>query len=373
MKVNKDIVALKSARLKVLLLCPAPLGRMPSQRFRFEQYLEVLNRSGIEIEVAPFLELAALSILYKGGSHFRKVASVMQGFYNRLKLASRFRKYDRIFLSREAAPIGPPMIEWLAVRSGTPLVYDIDDAIFIRNVSRANRMIGWLKFPSKVNYIAKKSARVVVCNQYLFEWASQLNPNTLIVPTTVDLDYHHSSRDRAEIGKLPVIGWTGSHSTTPYLDLIRPALESLQNQFEFEFRVICDKDPGFPQLRNYRFVPWRAESEIADLDGFDIGVMPVPDGPWERGKVGFKAIQYGAMEIPSVVSMTGSGAEVVNDGVTGLVVENTTEAWVRALQELLSNRSKAASMGQAARLHIASKYSTAAQAAAYIRVFKGEP
>lgn len=361
-----------SARVKVLVLCPVPEGQSPGQRFRFEQYLAVLKTAGIDVELAPFLDAETLSILYKSGSTYRKIVSVLAGILRRLNLAKNFAEYDRILLFREAAPIGPPLIEWLVFRSGRPVVYDFDDAIFIRNVSHANRMIGWLKFPSKVRYIAHYSERVVVCNRYLFEWASRINRNTLVVPTTIDLDYHHSSRDRAQATNLPVVGWTGSHSTARYLDLIRPALTLLQDRREFEFRVICDKDPGFPELKNYRFVPWRAETEIADLDVFDIGVMPVPDGPWERGKVGFKAIQYGAMEIPSVVSRTGSGTEVVNHGVTGLVVENTTEAWVTALWELLANGPKAANMGREARLHVASRYSTAAQAAAYIRLFKGE-
>lgn len=360
-----------SPTVRVLVLCPAPEGRSPGQRFRFEQYLGVLGAAGIDVEVAPFLDAATSSILYAHGSNYSKMAGVLVGFFRRLRLARRFREYDRIFIFREAAPIGPPIIEWFAFRSRKPVAYDFDDAIFIRNVSNANRIIAWLKFPSKVSYIARKSERVVVCNQYLREWAASLNENTLIVPTTVDLDYHGSSRDRSQFDGLPVIGWTGSHSTAPYLDLIRPALRELERQREFEFRVICDKDPSFPELKNYRFVPWRAETEITDLDTFDIGVMPVPDGRWERGKVGFKAIQYGAMEIPAVVSAIGSGVEVVNNGLTGLMVENTTEAWCKALDKLLGDSAGAARMGRAARLHVAARYSTAAQEDTYIKIFKG--
>lgn len=360
-----------SAKLRALVLCPAPEGRSPGQRFRFEQYLEALGAAGIEIKVAPFLDAATSSILYAQGSGLSKMAGVLLGFFRRVRLASRFRDYDRIFIFREAAPLGPPIIEWLAFRSRKPVVYDFDDAIFIRNVSKANRLIGWLKFPSKVRYITRRSEVVMVCNDYLHHWATELNQNVVTVPTTVDLDYHRSLRDRNQPGGLPVIGWTGSHSTAPYLDLIRPALRELERRRDFEFRVICDKDPGFPELKNYRFVPWRVETEISDLDQFDIGVMPVPDGPWERGKVGFKAIQYGAMEIPAVASITGAGADVVRHGITGLVVENSAEAWCHALERLLADRRRAAQMGREARLHLAKRYSTAAQADAYINIFKG--
>ncbi|HEX5412404.1 MAG TPA: glycosyltransferase family 4 protein [Terriglobia bacterium] len=359
------------AKVRALVLCPAPEGRSPGQRFRFEQYLGVLGAAGIDVEVAPFLDPATSTILYASGSNFSKMAGVLVGFFHRLRLASRFGDYDRIFIFREAAPLGPPIIEWLAFRSRKPVVYDFDDAIFIRNVSKANRLIGWLKFPSKVRYITCRSELVMVCNDYLREWANELNGNAVIVPTTIDLDYHRSSRDRSQPADRPVVGWTGSHSTAPYLDLIRPALRELERRREFEFRVICDKDPGFPELKNYRFVPWRLETEIADLDMFDIGVMPVPDGPWQRGKVGFKAIQYGAMEMPAVVSATGAGGDVVRHGVTGLVVENSADAWCHALERLIADSGRAAQMGREARLHVAASYSTAAQAGAYINAFSG--
>src|SRR5205807_3895857 len=124
--------------------------------------------------------------------------------------------------------------------------------------------------------------------------------------------------ERRDPTRRPVIGWTGTKSTTYYLDLVRPALRRLAAMREFDLLVIADVDPGFPEIANYRFVPWRKETEIEDLMRIDIGVMPVPDDLWVRGKVGFKAIQYAALEIPAVVSDVGSGREVVDDGVTGL-------------------------------------------------------
>lgn len=357
--------------VRVLVLCLMPVGRSPAQRFRFEQYLGALSAAGVRVDLAPFFDSGTSSILYMHGSKHRKVMGVLSGVLGRLRVARRFRAYDRIIIYRDAVPIGPPIIEWLAFHSGVPVVYDFDDAIFIRNVSEANRMIGWLKFPSKVGYVTRRSERVIVCNEYLRDWARRLNKDVVVVPTTVDLNYHRSTRDRSQSACLPIIGWTGSHSTAPYLDLLRPALRALQDQREFEFRVICDKDPGFPELKNYSYLPWRAETEISDLDTFDIGVMPVPDGPWERGKVGFKAIQYGAMEIPAVVSVTGSGGDVVKHGVTGFVVGNTAEAWRQSLDALLSDRAKAARMGREAKLRVAARYSTDAQRDAYIKIFKG--
>jgi len=251
------------------------------------------------------------------------------------------------------------------------VVYDLDDAVFIAQTAASNRFVKWLKFPGRASYVARYAERVCVCNRFLENWALEHNPNVLILPTSIDLEYHRGTRDRSAHSGVPVVGWTGSQTTAVYLDLVRPALKLLQDDFDFEFRVICDVDPGFPELRNYRFVKWRRETEIADLDQLDIGIMPVPEGTWEMGKVGFKAIQYGAMEIPPVVSVTGSGPEVVDDGVTGLVVANTTEAWALALRRLLSSPDQAAAMGRAARIRVAASYSTAAQRHNYMRVFKG--
>jgi glycosyltransferase involved in cell wall biosynthesis len=166
-----------------------------------------------------------------------------------------------------------------------------------------------------------------------------------------------------------VIGWTGSNTTAPYLELVRPALAALQREVEFEFRVICDVDPGFPEIDRYRFVKWRQESEIADLDEFDIGLMPVPNGTWEKGKVGFKGIQYSAMGIVPVVSSTGSGPEVVEHGKTGLVVDNTTEAWQAALGSLVRNPHLIAQFGAAAREKVLGTYSVIAVASNYVRLF----
>ena len=133
-----------------------------------------------------------------------------------------------------------------------------------------------------------------------------------------------------------VIGWTGSQSTLRYLEVIRDALCSLRRRREFEFRVICDVDPGFPDLPGYRFVPWRIGTEIQDLDELDIGLMPVPKEDWANGKVGFKAIQYSAIGIVPVVSDVGSGGDVVEHCLTGLIFPNVLYASPAALERLLA-------------------------------------
>jgi glycosyltransferase involved in cell wall biosynthesis len=356
--------------LKVLILCPYPKGSAAGQRFRYEQYLEILRKANIETVIEAFLSARAMEVLYEPGHNLRKTWNVVAGFCSRCRLMFRVFGYDYIFIFREASPLGPPIFEFLLFLLKRRVIYDFDDAIFICRKSRANRLAGRLKWTSKVAYITRHSHKVAVCNQYLVDWASQYNHNTVLIPTTIDPSYHKPLPKKRDGQRLPVIGWTGSQSNLSYLEIVRPVLKTLEKKYDFEFRVICDLDPGFPELKHYRFLKWRKETEIADLGSFDIGLMPVPEGSWEKGKVGFKGIQYSALEIVPVVSSVGSGHEVVENEKTGLVVDNNESEWYQALERLLRDPDRAVVLGQAARAKILEEYSVPSQANAYLSLFQ---
>ena len=356
--------------IRVLILCPYPRGSVPSQRFRYEQYLEILNSAGFETVIEPFLSEGAMKVLYKPGHYLLKIKGVVAGFLSRALLMFRVSGYDYIFIHLQSSPMGPPLFEFILFFLKRRVIYDIDDAIFIRRISRSNPLAGLFKWPSNVKYITKHSYRVLTCNKFLRDWASRYNPNTVSIPTTIDPSYHKPLNRKCDSRGITVIGWTGSQSNLSYLEIVRPVLKELQKKFDFEFRVICDIDPGFPELKNYRFVKWRFETEIADLGAFDIGLMPVPEGTWEKGKVGFKGIQYSALEIAPVVSSVGSGHEVVEHGKTGFVISNTEPDWYDALARLLMNPDVTIAFGRAARVRIMEKYSVPSQAGAYISLFQ---
>jgi len=354
---------------RVLILCPYPLGISPGQRFRFEQYLEILRANGIVIEIQSFLDMDTMRILYKPGHVSKKVTSVLAGFLRRIAGLRRVFDYDYIFIHREATPIGPPFIEAALFLLRRRVIFDFDDAIFISKTSKVNRIVAFAKWSSKIRFISKYSSKVAVCNNYLVNWVKQYNPTAVLLPTTIDLTYHKPIPKEPLASRMPVIGWTGTQSTMLYLDLVRDALAELQKHYDFEFRVICDVDPKFPDLKNYRFIKWALASEIEDLAGMDIGLMPVPQGQWEQGKVGFKAIQYSGVGAAPVVSSTGSGHEVVLQGRTGLVVDNSCAAWVVALSSLLDNPIQLEAMGLAAREYIDSRYSVRSQVPTYMALF----
>ncbi|MBI4815140.1 MAG: glycosyltransferase family 4 protein [Deltaproteobacteria bacterium] len=360
------------AKGRILILCPYPPGSAPSQRFRFEQYIPALSRAGFEVHEEPFWSEQAWRVLYQPGHRVKKSAELTLGFLRRLRLLLDVRAYDWVFIHLEATPIGPPIIEAALFVLGRRVVFDIDDAIFMPPpTERARRFFSMLKWRGKVRWIAQRADKVIAVNPFLVEWAKEVNERTILVPTTIDPDYHRPPDQRPE-NERPVFGWTGTHSTLRYLDVIRPVLAKLSATLDFELRVICDRDPGYSDVRNYRFVQWSASTEIEDLSRFDVGLMPVLDEPWARGKVGFKAIQYSALAIVPLVSDVGSGREVVEDGVTGLVVPNDETKWASAIERLALDCQLRKRLGANARERILSRYSVPAQAPVYESLFEAK-
>ena len=181
---------------------------------------------------------------------------------------------------------------------------------------------------------------------------------------------HDQSRDQGQyvLGR-PVIGWTGTHTTLRHLDLVWPVLAQLQQDgYDFEFRVISNAPPPPQPLQNVHYLPWRKETEIADLGQFHIGLMPLVDDPWARGKCAFKALQYMSLGMPALVSPVGMNTEVVQDGYNGFVCA-TGEQWYEALAALLTNKDLRAQQGTAARRTIEEHYSVRSNRENFLALF----
>lgn len=323
---------------QVLFIVPYPCGYAPSQRFRVEQYLPLLESEGIGYAMRPFFDKEGWDILYKGGAFLKKAVSVVKGFFKRLvTVFFEAPKYKVIFIHREAAPIGPPFFEWWLTRVlKKKVVYDFDDAIWVPAVSGENKSVAWLKAFWKVSYICSRASVVAAGNDYLAAFATSHHAREVkVLPTVVDTRsrYVVPPEARAPAAGELAIGWTGSHSTTRYLDAIVPVIQRLQEEFSFTFIVIADKDPDLP-LRHYTFIPWRAGTEIEDLLRIQIGVMPLTNDPWSEGKCGFKLIQFMALGIPCVASPVGVNKKIIDDGRTGYLAD-TPEEWYQAIKDLM--------------------------------------
>jgi glycosyltransferase involved in cell wall biosynthesis len=349
---------------KLLILAPYPIHCAPSQRFRFEQYLPELEKE-LDIESHSFIDMELWNALYKDGRFAYKAIKMLQAFVRRKMLFLKIAKCDYLFIHREVAQVGPPIFEWIIAKIlRKKFIYDFDDAIWIPNYSESNAKFQRLKAYWKVRYIMKWAHTITAGNQYLANFALQYNSNVIILPTTIDMDYHKSSeKEPNEI----VIGWTGSHTTVHYLNFLTPVLKKLAEKHLFKFRVISNQAPEF-ELENLDFVKWNKESEIEDLSKIDIGVMPLVEDQWSSGKCGFKALQYMSLGIPTVLSPVGVNEEIVEHNKTGFLVTDA-DAWISILSNLIEDKALRETIGQAGKNRIQESYSVEANTPKYSKLF----
>ncbi|MES1222700.1 MAG: glycosyltransferase [Bacteroidota bacterium] len=352
---------------KIYFVIPAPLNISPGQRFRFEHYLEFLEENGFEYTISSFYTPKGWKVLFVPDKMAKKIFLVLKGFGTRLKDMFCIRKYDFVFVFREMTPVGPPVFEYM-VRFffKKKIIYDFDDAIWVPASSEYNKIAFFVKWFSKIGSICKWSYRITPGNEYLGAFASAYNKNIVILPTVVDTqNVHNKIQDQSTTH--PVIGWTGTFSTLKYLNIVLPVLQKMQQTIDFTFVVIAVKDPQLP-LKNYKFIPWQRNTETEDLLSIHIGVMPLYDDEFSKGKCGFKAIQYMSLGIPAVVSPVGVNTKIVDDGINGFVCKDESE-WEKRLTELLQNKSLRERLGVQAQKKIDLSYSVKSTLQTFLSVF----
>ena len=355
----------KAKRLHFLLIYP--LHTVPSQRFRFEQFFPYFKKAGFDCSANCFYDEKTFSLLYARGGKVRLVIGMFACFIRRCGHMFTLGKYDYILIQRGAAPFGPPVFEWvIRYIYRKPIIYDFDDAIWLQPEKKPSRIFKWIKSYSKVGKICRWAHIVVTGNQYLAAYARKFTERVKVIPTVVDTE-KKSTPGSLSPNKKTVIGWTGSHSTLLYLQHLEPLLTRLQNKYDFELMVIANKPPQFQEL-NFHFIPWSEEAEVKELNKIDIGIMPLPDDEWTKGKCGFKAIQYMALQKPAVASAVGVNSEIIDSGVNGFVCRTERE-WEEALEMLLKDERLRQEMGKAGRKKIVEQYSTRSQTSAFIGLF----
>ena len=359
---------MKTDKVKVVFLVPYPMRLAPSQRFRVELFLPELDKANIDYHLQSFIDEKTWHHLYNGGGFFQKSWGVIKGFARRWKLVLfGLGKFDFVFIHREAAPIGLPIFEWIISKVfRKKIIYDFDDAIWIPNTSKVNRVASWFKAFWKIKYICKWSYKVVGGNDYLCNYARSFNKQVIKIPTCVDTVNRHNRLKNQQTAKI-IIGWTGSQSTLKFLEPVIPVLEAIRKRFDFEFIIIADKAPSF-ELPFSRFVLWNEATEIEDLLQLNIGVMPLDNDPWCEGKCGFKLIQYLSLGIPAIASPIGVNKIIVDDGVNGYLCSNKEE-WIKALTTLVEDESLRSQMGMDGREKVLKNYSIQSQTSNFLNLF----
>lgn len=352
--------------MKVLFWTPYPTEGA-SNRYRVEQYLPGLKLAGIKYNLRPFWNSAAYNLLYKKGHYFKKAYYFILGTLSRIWDTLFIFKYDIVFIHREAYPVGGAFFETILSFFKIPLIFDFDDAIFLPASSLANNFIERFKRPNKIAPIIKKSRYVIVGNSYLSDFALRYNRSVSIISTSIDTDKYYPD-EKGHNDKV-VIGWTGSITTIDFLNMLKNTFIRLSKRFSYiEFKTVGGNF-SIDGLTNIISRLWSLKEEIEDLKTFDIGIMPMPENEWTKGKCGFKAILYMSLGIPCVCSPVGITKEIVSDGINSFLA-NTEEEWMEKLSLLIENPSLRKKMGLAGRKTIEERFSLKVNMPKFLELLK---
>ncbi|XGA80991.1 glycosyltransferase family 4 protein [Halomonas sp. CH40] len=333
-----------------------------SSRLRSLQYLPALKQAGINVTSYALFDDEYLKHLYEGKG--RSLVSVACCYLQRIKQLRNLKQIDLIWLEYEALPYIPYWLEQGLLPRGVPYVVDYDDAVF-HNYDLSSRRLVRSLLGQKIDKVMANASVVICGNSYLAERAHQAGAKQVeLVPTVVDAARYSVSNKICHEKSTPlVIGWVGSPSTQHYVLQLKPVLEAMHRKYGVRLVLVG----AHPELA-FQFgelpvviLPWSEESEAHSIESFDIGIMPLHDGPWERGKCGYKLIQYMAAGKPVVASPVGVNVEIVQHWQCGELAESSAQ-WSDALSRLLVDSSLRQSLGKRGRQAVEQHYSLQAQA-----------
>lgn len=354
-----------------------------SCRYRVHQFVPYLEQAGYQCTVAPFASQKLFRSLRARGGLATKAGEVLRRSARRFSTLRDIDSYDIVVIHREAFPFFAPWVENLVLRQAkrsrrrTRVIFSFDDAIYAghEEVSTLSHplLYRW-KHGRGYDEVIRSADHVIAGNRILAQYASRLNASTTVIPTVVDCNKYQA---RTSIPDAPVrIGWMGSRTTAPYFRMIEPALREIASNHgdSVWFRFV-----GCPEywldIQNFTSVPFRLETELEELQKFDIGLMPLPDNAWTRGKCAFKAIQYMASGVATVASPVGITPDLVRDGVNGFLAASP-EDWFRALDQLISDAALRIRIAREARKSIETGYSLEVWAPRMVRLLdqlRGKP
>jgi glycosyltransferase involved in cell wall biosynthesis len=320
------------------------------------------------LEIRPFLNSRQFGGLYKDGNYISKAVSTVLPILKRFRDVLDSRKYDAVFIQREAMIFGPGAIEWLIANlARRTILLDLDDATYVRYISPTYGRLGSaFKFFGKTDRLIRRSQVVVCGNRFIAEYAQGMGTRAVVVPTVADLDVF-KPRTSAIEGHPISIGWIGTKSTFPFLESLFPVLSSLAEKHQFVLKIVGSGKSQI-EIQNVatEVLEWDLEREVEDFRSLDIGLYPITtsasaDSRWINGKSGFKAIQYMAVGVPFVMSPVGVCSEIGVPGRTHFNAESP-EDWYNSLDELLSNDHLRSGMGVAGRENALSNYGVLQQA-----------
>ncbi|MCA1815267.1 MAG: glycosyltransferase family 4 protein [Acidobacteria bacterium] len=320
--------------MEVLTLIPNRRGFAPGQRGSIELWEPALREAGINLHWAPFETERLREILYQPGRRRAKAVEMARGYADRLKLLKRVGDYDAVFVYREAALLGPAFLERRIARRGVPIIYELDDPLYVPYRSPSNGYLSYLKFFGKIAEICRLAKVVIANSRHHVEFAARHIRAGKVwqVPSIVDTREYSFRPQPENLGRVTV-GWSGSPTTTKNLRVVADALRELRGRVAHDVYLIGGTEFDLPGVE-YEAQAWRRETEVEDLRRMQVGMVPVPVNEWNKRKFFMKTAQYMALGIPVVATPMGSNAYEIEHGRTGFLADTTGE-WVKYLETLV--------------------------------------
>lgn len=358
--------------MKILFLTVHSV-EVASTRYRVFQYLPYFKKEGVESTIKSFFISSKPINMYQTSSDtlYWRLKAGIRGFLNELTIWLCGNKYDVIIIHRDLMLWGPPFIDrlkWLR-KLGKPIMIDYDDALWVaRNSHKENPLSQYIKRivlgPYKdFETLLHIATHVIAGNNYLADYAKKFNLNVSIIPTTVDTDRCKPKSKKKDMSSKVVIGWIGSPS--PFLQILNKVWQKLPGNAVLKIIGNSYKPEGIEYIN----AVWNSETELNELTTFDIGITPLPDDEWTRGKCGFKTLQYMSAAIPAVSSPVGVNSEIIHDGVNGFLARNEEE-WIEKLTLLIENPELRQRIGMAGRRTVEEKYSVKVWTSAYLKIIR---
>ena len=340
--------------MKILFIVPYPTEGQ-SNRFRVEQYLPELTQRGISYSVRPFYSSNFRKILQKKGHYLKKIFYLLIFSISRLADVLKSPNYDIVFIHREAFPAKGYIFEWLFRKMAKRLIYDFDDSVFLTK-------------PAKVRRMVIMSDYIITGNGFLRDYVLKFNKKVGILPTCIDTDKYKPAQKSGDSQKV-IIGWMGSPTTVVYLSELGETFKILSKKYNnVEFRVIgakFDNNLVLPLVNK----DWTMDSEIGELQQFDIGLMPMPEDEWTKGKCAFKIVQYMAVGVPAIASPVGMNTEIIRDGVNGFLASGTKE-WCEKLSQLIESPGLRKQFGRMGRKTVEDEYSLNKKKSEFVNILE---
>lgn len=325
------------------VLCLVDGKNVPGSRYRFYQYVPYLEKQGFKVKILsvwPAKEFSPRQLMPKIYRTNKWLARFISFFLYILILFKRFFDiaqvvfYDVVIFQRDLFPFGPPVLEYCCKILNRNIVFDFDDAVFLKN-------------KKKIVRILKLSKAVTAGNEYLAEFARKYSDNVYVIPTPIDTNVYIRKYQLPTTNHQPVVvGWSGSQSTLQYLNLLKSVFRVLLKKYpDLKIKILSSfAGTNFEFIENSIYQEWTPTNEITEISSFDIGIMPLPDSEWSKGKCGFKIIQYMALCVTPVASAIGMNKEIIQDGINGFLA-NTEQEWIEKLSILIEDKNLRKKMG----------------------------